>query len=148
MIKLTSDQINDIAQSLDMGFCAYVHKKSGEIITIPNELELFDIDMESWEEDIEKLNENFTDYLEIEKWFSSWSYDVMVDFAENHVGDERVQKRLLNALNRNKPFRRFKYVIDNEGYYRSMWFHYKSLRQEEFIRKQLDFNDWEDEVHD
>jgi len=45
------------------------------------------------------------------------SFKIMADFAEN-IDNARLQDRLINALNKSKPFRNFNWEIDNSGDYR------------------------------
>lgn len=46
--------------------------------------------------------------------------------------------RKINALNRSKPFRNFKWQIDNSGDYRQVWFDFKRRRYKEFVKKQIE----------
>ncbi len=38
MIKLTDEQISDIAQDLEAGLKCFIHKVTGEVKTLPDEL--------------------------------------------------------------------------------------------------------------
>ena len=38
MIKLTEEQISDIAQDLEAGLKCFIHKVTGEVKTLPDEL--------------------------------------------------------------------------------------------------------------
>ena len=49
----------------------------------------------------------------------------MNEFAEQ-VADQNLQSKLLNALSKNKPFKEFKFLIDNDPDYRQQWFDFKS----------------------
>ena len=40
-------------------------------------------------------------------------------------------------LSKKKPFREFKFVIDNSGAYRQEWFDFKNRKLEEFVRNRL-----------
>ena len=62
---------------------------------------------------------------------------LMVDFAES-VDNPGLQERLFIALNRSKPFRNFKWQIDNSGEYRQRWFKYKDQRYIKWVKEQLD----------
>jgi hypothetical protein len=72
------------------------------------------MDTEAWQEELDKLEENFLDYKQIEAMESNDSFSVMENFA-NQVNDARLQEKIFNALNRKHPFREFKFVIDNSG---------------------------------
>jgi hypothetical protein len=56
----------------------------------------------------------------------------MADFADSLSDSHRLKSRLINALNRKKPFREFKFVIDNSGEYRQMWFDFKNRKLQEW----------------
>ena len=47
----------------------------------------------------------------------------MEGFADK-VPDGRLQQKLINALNKKRPFANFKYIIDN-SVYRQDWFDYR-----------------------
>ncbi len=48
----------------------------------------------------------------------------MTDFAER-IDDSKLQDKLRSALNRPKPFKNFKWQIDNSGVFRQQWFDFK-----------------------
>jgi len=101
MIKLTVDQIKEIAQDLDCGIKCYINKETGIIITTPD----FDsgyADEELWDDDIKELEENWDKYVEIHKMESHESFEIMADFAEN-VDSKELKDNLVNALNRKHP---------------------------------------------
>lgn len=131
-----AENIKEIAEQLDCGFRAYMHKTTGHLLFIPDENSLPDIDLDSWEEELELLENNFADYYEFDKWTSNESYQIMSEFADQ-LTDNYLQSRLLDALRRNKPFREFKFVIDNSGIFRQQWFDFKNKWQQEFVAKQL-----------
>ncbi len=61
----------------------------------------------------------------------------MEDFAENLNENKQLQGRLLYALNKRKPFREFKFIIDNSGDFRQQWFDFKNNWQQEFVEQEL-----------
>lgn len=132
----TPDDIKEIAEQLDCGFRAYMHKTTGHLLFIPDEDSLPDIDLDSWEEELELLENNFDEYYEFDKWTSGESFEMMSEFADQ-LADHNLQSRLFDALGKNKPFREFKFVIDNSGIFRQQWFDFKSKWQQEFVAKQV-----------
>jgi len=44
---------------------------------------------------------------------------------------------LINALNRKKPFREFKFEIDNSNMYRQQWFDFKNAQLKEWVVKKF-----------
>ena len=126
-MKLTKQQIIDIADNLDCGIKSYIHLKTGKIINI--------IDIESWEdaaedfeeEDRNEIEENSDDYFEFEKMSSHTSFTIMEDFIQT-IDNTSLQEKLVQVLQRPKPFGNFKWEIDNSGKYRQQWFDYKKER--------------------
>jgi hypothetical protein len=136
-MKLTEKQIEEIADNLDIGLKCFYNLKTGEIKSILNFDRWMGADREPWEEESKEIDDNRTDYYEFEGFTSHDSFEIMADFAES-VDDRRLQDKLFSALNRSKPFRNFKWEIDNSGKYRELWFTYKRWRLKEWIRKQAD----------
>ena len=93
----------------------------------------FDDGKEFYEEILEELESNWDDYVEIDKPSSSDSYEFMVDFAEQLEDDNKLKSKLFDALNKNKPFRRFMFEIDNSGKFRQEWFDFKKAKLENWV---------------
>ena len=138
MINLTNQQIEEIASDLDMGFKVCIHKTTGEILNFPDELRM-DVDPgeDAFVEDREKYENNSDDYVEIEVMNSTESFEVMEGFTEQ-VNDKNLQARLYAALGRDRPFRRFKDLIDYEDEYRTSWFEYKNKKDIEWVTRQIE----------
>jgi Uncharacterised protein family (UPF0158) len=136
MLTFTKEQIKEIAEQLDCGFRAFYHKQTGELIFVPDTYKHIGMDIDAWQEDFDKLDENFIDYNEIKAMESSDSFQVMADFTEQ-LTDSRLREKLVTALNKRKPFREFKFVIDNSGKYRQSWFDFKDKRYIEWTEEQL-----------
>ncbi|MEO6228596.1 MAG: UPF0158 family protein [Ferruginibacter sp.] len=139
MVTFSSEQIKEISEQLDCGFRALYHKKSGELIFVPDTDQYFDMDTDAWKEEFTKLKKNGSSYQEIYAMDSNDSFKVMGDFAQE-VANEKLQQELLNALNRKKPFSQFKFIIDNSGVYRQQWFDFKNKRYLEWTKDQLSIN--------
>lgn len=135
MNNFTAETIKEIAEQLDCGFRVFIHKTTGELLFIPDYTDYPDIDIEPWMED--ESEKNFLDYYEVYKWSSGEAYDIMNDFAEQLI-DKKLQNRLYDALNKRKPFREFKFAIDNSGDYRQQWFDFKSKQQQILVANQLE----------
>jgi hypothetical protein len=135
-MNITTDNIKEITERLDCGFCVFNHKTTEELLFVPDENNLTDIDLEPWEEELELLDNNFTDYYKIEKWSSNDAFDIMSEFAEQ-ITNEKLQSCLFKALRKNKPFRKFKFVIDNSDNFRQKWFDFKAKKQHDFVERQI-----------
>ncbi|MDB5120297.1 MAG: hypothetical protein JWN56_1515 [Sphingobacteriales bacterium] len=139
METLTNEQIKEIAEQLDCGFKCYWNKESGELVFIPEGLDDFDVDPEEgWSEELEKLDNNPDDYVEIDRLTSRDSFQIMEDFVETLNDSSNVKKRLIAALSKKKPFREFKFIIDNSGDYRQMWFDFKAQEMQNWVREKIE----------
>lgn len=137
MLKLKKAQLEDIAEDLDCGMRCFYNLKTGEIKTILNFDSWIDADEELWEDVTNEIENNQADYVEFEGFDSHDSFRIMVDFAET-VDDARLQHKLINALNRPKPFQNFKWHIDNSGEYRQQWFDFKKKRYIQWVQEQAE----------
>jgi outer membrane cobalamin receptor len=143
MVKITKDQIKEIAEQLDCGNRCFINKDTGDIKTTPD----FDngyADEELWADVLEELEENWDKYIQIEKMESHESFDLMTDFADS-VDSRELRDSLINALNKKHPFRNFKWVVDNSGPYRQKWFDFKNQRLIEWVKDQIEVLDFEHE---
>ena len=136
MPSFTTEQIREISEQLDSGFLAFYHKVSGELIFLPDTDRYMDMETDAWQEDIEKLKKKRSQYQQVEAMHTKDSFNVMVDFAEQ-VSDANLKSELLDALDRKKPFRHFKYVIDNSPGFRQSWFDFKNNSYIEWTKDQL-----------
>ena len=143
-MNITDKTIRNIAGEIDCGMKCYIHKKTGECKSIPDELRLDISDTDLWDEDIKKIEANLSDYIEIGGMSSHDSFRVMEGFAGS-VDDSRFQDKLINALNRSKPFRNFKWEIDNSAEYRDKWFDFKAEKGAEHVKQQIKFSSNPDE---
>ncbi len=144
MIKLTKDQIKDIAGELICGMNCYYNKKTEGIIKIPDiDNQIGDID-EVWKRDLKRVEDNQSDFVEFEMMDSRESFLVMEYFTDS-VDDPELREELINALNRPKPFSNFKWIVDNSGDYRQRWFDFRDKKYIEWVEDRIDrYNSMED----
>lgn len=136
MNNIPTDSIKEIAEQIDCGFRAYIHKTTLALLFIPDEDNIVDVDFDFWSEELEQLENNHSDYIEVNKWSSSEVFKSMQEFSEL-VSDAKHQNRLFDALRKNKPFREFNFVIDHSGDLRQEWFDFKKKWQMDFVAKRL-----------
>ena len=68
----------------------------------------------------------------------------MEDFTEE-VSNIRIKARLINALNKRKPFRHFNNEVDSNEKVRQQWFKFKAYKYEEWVKDKLnDISELED----
>jgi len=132
MINLTDRQIYDITQDLECGMNCFVHKLTGEVKSVPEDM----VDEEEWEEVIDEIENDAGNYIEIEKMDSNHSYKVMERFIDT-VEDKQLADRLYNAINRSKPFHNFRYELDYSDEYLKKWYAFKSQAMTEWVKEQL-----------
>ena len=128
--------IKDIAGDLDCGMNCFIHSKTLEIKCIPDSAKWPGMDFDAWSDDIEEIDNNFGDYIQIEGMASHDSFKVMEEFIDT-VDNERLKEKLINALERRKPFQNFKFTIDNSGEYRDKWFKFKEKALIDWVESQL-----------
>jgi hypothetical protein len=141
-LNFSQEQIKDIAERFECGMVCYINTKTLKIIYLLDELGMADADMECWQDDLDEIEENYSDYFIIEKMNSTEAFRIMEDFAEI-INDKNLKDQLINALNRRKPFQNFKWIIDNSGEYRQKWFDFRSKYYVTWITDQIaDYNRW------
>lgn len=138
MKSVNPEIIQKIAEQLNCGLRAFVHRTTKQLLFVPNLNSPFEIELEPWAEELEELEKNEEDYFEIDRWTSSDAYNAMVDFTEQ-LSNRKLQIKLSEALERRKPFREFNFVIDNSGEYRDAWFEFRDEWQRNFVARQLKF---------
>ena len=133
MPTLTEQQLNEIADQLDCGFRSFWHRTTGKLLFVPD----FDndtyADTEFFDDELKKLEKSIGGYLEIEKPTSNERFEIMAKFTEQLTGNENLKNELIKALNKKKPFREFKFTIDNSGVYRQQWFDFKNTQLKQWV---------------
>ena len=133
-MKLTSKQINEIAQDLETGMKVYLNKETLEFEAV---LDWDDMtDPEPWDEIIEKIENEWQDVMVFEKFKSRDGFQIMEDFVDE-IDDQRLREDLIKILNRKSPFANFKDEIESSAY-RQMWFDFRTMKHEEYVKRQLD----------
>jgi len=135
-MKISKEILKDIADSMEAGFKCYIHKKTLEKVTFPEENRYPDMDPEPWQDEIDKVFNDPEQYIEIENMTSSDSYRLMEDFV-NLIENNSMKIRLLQALEGRKPFGNFKHQIENSGEYREVWFAFRRSKNIEWVENQL-----------
>ncbi|OFY83542.1 MAG: hypothetical protein A3F72_13035 [Bacteroidetes bacterium RIFCSPLOWO2_12_FULL_35_15] len=139
MLKLTEEQVKKIAEQLDCGFRCFIHRQTGELITLPDTLRYLEMDTEAWADEQGKLDNNFDEYFEIDLLESKDSFEIMADFTEQLDDKIKLKADLIKSLNKKKPFREFNFVINNSGIYRQQWFDFKNERLKMWVKNRLKY---------
>ena len=110
-------------------------------------VDTLEVDLHSGEdhfffEDVEDTTreaiENPDKFLAIETLSSSESFNIMEAFIET-VKDKGLQRNLIRALERKKPFANFKYIIDNSSI-RQTWFQFRDNAYLNIAKEWVDEN--------
>ena len=135
----TPEQINEIAENLECGFRCFWNRKTGELVSLPDNRDPHYYDDEGLlDEEYDRVDAEGDDFLEFEKPGSGASYQIMEDFAHS-LKNKGLKNRLLAALDKRKPFREFKHVVDNAGDYRDDWFAFRRSKFRELVQEQIEW---------
>ena len=133
-MKLTSKQINEIAQDLEAGMKVYLNKETLELESVLDWDDM--INPEPWEKIMEKIENEWTDYMIFEKHESREAFQIMEDFVDK-IDDQKFKEDLIKILNLKSPFANFKVKIESSAY-RQKWFDFRTMKHEEYVKRQLD----------
>ncbi len=135
-MEVTKKQIQEITDNVEMGYACFLHKKTGEIESYPDNLDLMHDEENPFQETIDKVEDDFENYIEFGPMPSREAYQVMLDFKDT-VNDERMLGKIELALEWKKPFSNFKNLIETSEY-RQAWFDFKRAENEKWVRMQLE----------
>jgi Uncharacterised protein family (UPF0158) len=136
MYTFTKEEIKEIVEQFSCGMRGYFNTKTKALLFIPSEIDCLN-DEEFFIDEREELENNCEDYLAIERPTSTYSFEIMANFTEQILDNNILKNELNNALSRKKPFREFKFIIDNSGSYRQNWFDFKNAEEKKWVEKQL-----------
>ena len=134
-MKIIKSQIKQISEELQCEMLVYLNKKTHEIRSILDPDDMFS-DSEMWEEEQEKIEKEWDDYITIEKMVSWEAFKIMEAFVYE-VEDERMQEDLVKILNRKSPFANFKAEVET-SLYRQKWFDFRDKMYEEYVVESLE----------
>lgn len=123
--------IPGIADSLQCGLISYIHKTTFEVLTMGDHEFVDNYGDDPWEEDRERVLEEPFAWICISKPTPSEGFKIMADFAENMVGG-RLRTDLIDALNRSKPFRNFKGIVESSAA-RNDWFSFRDAAYRQYV---------------
>jgi len=135
-MQLSEEIIKDVASWLDVGMVCFIHKETHKVLSMPDPIEFYEA--EGFEDIRDEIEKNEDKYLQIDKMGSTESFGIMERFVDE-VSSPEIKKRLLQALEKRKPFRNFKYEIDQLGEEREQWFKFKSRAYQEWVKNEISF---------
>jgi hypothetical protein len=125
MADLTEKLIREIAENLDCGFDCFFNPMSQELITIPSFGEISDTEQleAAFSEELKRIDQQQGEFLKFEVLESHDSFKIMERYTMR-LSEGSLKTSLENALKERKPFRNFKYLIDDSSL-REDWFEFK-----------------------
>ncbi len=140
-VIIAEEMIKEIADQLDSGMICFYHIPTGELESHPDEMKGWGgFDEEPWEETIEKVENNYHEYVRFEGLESHESFRIMENFVME-VSDKKIRQRLIDAISYKKPFQNFKFILNQYPELRQQWFEYKKAYYIEYVIEQLtDYN--------
>ena len=135
-IEIKPEMIKEIAEMLDAGMVCFYHKTKGEMEYYPDEFRGGSIDNELWNEVVDKVDENYGDYLRLEGMSSFEGFKVMENFI-SEIEHIPTHNKFIDAISRKKPFRQFSDLLLYYPELRKQWFVYKNECYIEFVKEQI-----------
>ncbi|KAF5434849.1 hypothetical protein C5S36_04280 [Candidatus Methanophagaceae archaeon] len=135
MQKVPTKIIKEIAENIDCGMVCFINTETLETENAP---QTFIEDPEEFEmitgmtaEDMKLKYLEWENYITVNPLESYEAFKIMEYFVDT-VADKILQNKLIDALNRKKPFAGFNSVVDNSDY-RQKWFDFKQQQLEEHV---------------
>src|SRR5580658_7338763 len=108
---ISSEIIKEIAEWLDSGMLCFYHTPTGEIEYYPDILRGHPgFDEEMWQEVIDKVEENYHEYIRFEGMDSHESFKIMENFVSD-ITEASIRQRFEDAISFTKPFQNFKQLL-------------------------------------
>jgi len=136
MKKFTKEKIDQIAESMSMGVKCYYKIDTEELI------DQFDYKPESEDEDFDPADPDFEieddNYVQLDPIPSHDSYEIMKDFARS-IDDEPFKNKLFDALEKHKPFRHFKWLVEGSDKHQAAWNDFQDNAQLKYVQDEIAF---------
>ena len=95
-MKLTQSQIREIAQDLQAGMKVFINRANLEIKAILD-WDQMSGDTEFWDEELQLIEKEWTDYIIIEKMDSTEAFKIMENFI-NEINDKKLRDDLMKNI--------------------------------------------------
>jgi len=138
-MKIPDTVIKDIAENLEIGLCSYINKETGEIISIPVDIDIDFIGEEDelWRKDLQTIRKHPKKIIKLTDIPPRYSFEIMDDFIST-ITNNQLKYRLKESIQKSKPFRHFKSEINRADKERDRWFEFKKQRVIEWITARLE----------
>lgn len=136
-MNVTEKQFAEIADLLLSGMVCVIEKSTGKIDSHPKDMDFFEDEENPWEELIEKVEKDWESYILIDTMPGNESFNVMKNFTDK-LEEGKLKVSLINALEKAKPFRNFKNIVDDSAEYRQKWFDYLLQENIKWVKMQYE----------
>lgn len=127
--------VSEIAETIMMGMICFLNPDTLEIEFIPREMisdpEGYEMITGEKYTDAEMKHLQWQTFIEVEPMETHESFKIMEYFIDE-INDHNLQGRLINSLNRRKPFANFKYIVETSEY-RQQWFEFRQKQWELYV---------------
>ncbi len=133
--------VHEAAGELDADMVCFINPDTLELVAVPTGM--FDGTFEddgSFEEELDRVYEQWEKNVRIEPPSSNMSYEFMERFIDEVVSDNRLKNKLTDAIGRKRPFANFRNIIDDSPL-REKWFAFKQKCLEEYVYEELGIED-------
>lgn len=134
-MTLTDEHIVEIANLLECGMTCSFHSPTGAIEYYPDPLK-HDFDSELWQDVIDKVHNDWGNYIQFEGIDSNQGFKLMENFAYS-LTDSNFRDKILDRISRKKPFQNFRLLIDSSDY-RQDWFDFKKKAYIDYVKQQIE----------
>jgi len=138
--------VKEVADSINAGMVCYINKDTLAFEYIPEAFingEFEDVD-DTFQKILDQIEIAWEHTIQIEPPGSNIGYNIMAKFTEKKVNDSSLKLQLENALNRKKPFRNFKNIVESSPL-RENWFEFKQKEMEKYVWEELEYYLFESE---
>lgn len=107
--------LHDIEEVFEMnGLKHFIHKQTHELLSYPYKENSGYQDLSLFEDVIQEIEQNPNDYIEVEPISTREVFIIMEDFTDT-IHNMSHQDALMKALNKENPFRQFRYTLEDIG---------------------------------
>jgi hypothetical protein len=135
-MEVSDQTLKAIAEELSLGMKCFLNKETLEVISFPDEEKYGDFDIADWKEDIDKVKNDPTDFIEIEPRNSTEAFRAMEWFIDD-VQDDGAKLKLTRAIAGKKPFAGFERQLQEFPGLMDEWIAFNKNCTIDFIRQQL-----------
>ncbi|HXB44390.1 MAG TPA: UPF0158 family protein [Puia sp.] len=137
-VSISNDTVKEIAGYLDSGMKCFYHIPTGELEYYPDDLRgHWGMDMEIWQETIDNVANNYTEYILFEGLENYESFQMMEAFVAG-IAEVKTRQQFEEAIRFKKPFQNFKFLLLDYPLLQQDWFDYKKKQYMKLVYDQLD----------